>query len=109
MSSNTSAASTSTSESQQFAQSGLASFDGHHRVNIESYKRSGDPKRTPAVFVQKNGKLYFQAAVNSWKAKRMIRNPRVRVAPSTFRGDPKGAGMDARTWPGLAPRIGRKG
>ena len=95
MNSNPTAGSAATNESQPAFSKGLASFDGQRVVNIESYKKNGESKRTPVVFVKKDGKLYFQTAVNSYKAKRMIRNPHVRVVPSTFRGDPKGTWMEA--------------
>lgn len=91
MSSNPSTAPASVYESQPVIPEWLASFDGQRVVNIESYKRNGESKRTPVIFVQKDGKLYFQTALKSWKAKRMIRNPRVRLAPSTFNGEVKSA------------------
>ena len=103
MSSNVSVAS-AVGEPQSLVSEWLASFDGQRVVNIESYKKNGDPKRTPVIFVQKNGKLYFHTAVKSYKAKRMTRNPHVRVTPSTFRGDPKGAWVDAT----VAPAEGRE-
>jgi len=73
----------------------LAPFQKQRVLNLESYKKNGDPKRTPVIFVEDDGKLYFQTAVKAWKAKRVARNPRVRIAPSTFRGDPKGDWIDA--------------
>ena len=73
----------------------LASFQDQRVLNLESYRKNGDPKRTPVIFVEDSGKLYFQTAVKAWKAKRVLRNPRVRVAPSTFRGEPKGDWIDA--------------
>jgi uncharacterized protein len=73
----------------------LASFEKQRVLNLESYKKNGDAKRTPVIFVEDNGRLYFQTAVKAWKAKRVMRNPRVRVAPSTFRGEPKGDWIDA--------------
>lgn len=70
-------------------------FRNQRVISIESYKRNGEPRQTPVVFVEKDGKLYFQTAANSWKAKRMIRNSHVKVAPSTFRGEPKGEWVPA--------------
>ncbi len=40
--------------------------------------------------------LYFQTALKAWKARRIIRNPMIRVVPSAFRGDPKGDWVSAR-------------
>ncbi|MDG6994715.1 MAG: PPOX class F420-dependent oxidoreductase [Nitrososphaerota archaeon] len=67
----------------------LARFQKQRVLSLESYKKSGEPKRTPVIFVELDRKLYFQTALKSWKAKRVLKNPNVRVAPSTFRGTPK--------------------
>jgi PPOX class probable F420-dependent enzyme len=67
----------------------LARFQKQRVLGLESYKKSGEPKRTPVIFVELDRKLYFQTALKAWKAKRVLKNPNVRVAPSTFRGTPK--------------------
>ncbi len=77
-------------------QRNLADFDKQRVLNLESYKKNGDPVRTPVVFVEEDGRLYFQTARKAWKAKRIIRNPEVRVVPSTFRGEPKGDWIKAK-------------
>ena len=74
----------------------LAAFRNQRVINLESYKKNGNPVRTPVVFVEESGKLYFQTALKAWKAKRVMRNPIVRIAPSTFRGDTKGDWINAR-------------
>lgn len=74
----------------------LAAFRNQRVLNLESVKNNGTPVRTPVVFVEQNGRLYFQTAVNAWKAKRVKKNPEVRIAPSTFRGDIKGEWINAK-------------
>jgi len=74
----------------------LAAFRSQRVLNLESYKKDGSPVRTPVVFAEKNGEIIFQTALKAWKAKRVIRNPIVRVVPSTFRGDPKGEWMNGK-------------
>ncbi len=74
----------------------LAAFGKQRVLNLESYKKNGDPVRTPVVFVEADGQLYFQTAGKTWKAKRIMRNPEVRVAPSTYRGEPKGDWIKAK-------------
>ncbi len=73
----------------------LAAFQKQRVLNLESYKKNGVPKRTPVIFVEDNGKLYFQTAAKAWKAKRVMMNPKVRVASSTFRGKPKSDWINA--------------
>jgi len=73
-----------------------APFHNQRVLNLESYKKDGKPVRTPVVFAETNGVLYFQTALKAWKAKRVVRNPTVRIVPSTFRGDPKGNWVNAR-------------
>jgi PPOX class probable F420-dependent enzyme len=58
---------------------------------VATYKRSGQAVATPLWYgVDDKGRLYFRTAAHSAKVKRIRRNPRARVAPSTFRGKPKG-------------------
>jgi uncharacterized protein len=68
----------------------LAQFRDKRVLNLESYKRDGSAARTPVVFAEEGGMLYFQTALKASKAKRLIRNSKVRVAPSSFRGEVKG-------------------
>ena len=73
----------------------LAAFRHSRVLSLESYKKSGVAVRTPVVFAEENGKLYFQTALKAWKARRVMRNSFVRVAPSTFRGEIKGDWVNA--------------
>ena len=58
---------------------------------VATYKRSGEPVATPVWYgVDEGGRLYFRTYAPSAKVKRIRNNPRVRVAPSTMRGKPKG-------------------
>jgi PPOX class probable F420-dependent enzyme len=41
---------------------------------------------SPVGTVASQGKLYFMTAADTWKVKRLANNPRVTVAPGTFRG-----------------------
>lgn len=74
----------------------LSAFRKGRVLSLESYKKDGSLVRTPVVFAEDNGRLYFQTALKAWKAKRVIRNPTVRIAPSTFRGEVKGDWLNAR-------------
>jgi PPOX class probable F420-dependent enzyme len=58
---------------------------------VVTYKRSGEAVPTPVWYgVDDGGRLYFRTYAPSAKVKRIRNNPRVRVAPSTMRGKPKG-------------------
>ena len=57
---------------------------------LVTYKRSGEPVPTPVWFGVADGKLYARTEANSWKVKRIRREPRVLVAPCTMRGRPLG-------------------
>jgi PPOX class probable F420-dependent enzyme len=65
-------------------------FSAEKYVSLETYKRSGDAVQTPVWIVEEGGVLYVRTDPGSWKAKRIRRNPRVRVAPSDLRGKATG-------------------
>jgi PPOX class probable F420-dependent enzyme len=50
----------------------------------------GTPVSTPVWFVEEDGRLFVTTAADSYKAKRLRRNPGALVAPSTARGVPRG-------------------
>jgi uncharacterized protein len=74
-------------------------FSGFMFVNIESYKKSGEPKLTPVRAIASNGIVYFRTGPRTWKARRIRRNPQVRVIPCDQRGNLKG------TWVNGSARI----
>jgi uncharacterized protein len=59
-------------------------------LSLTTYRRDGTPVSTPVWFVEKNGRLFVTTAANSYKAKRLRRNPAAMVASCTARGVPKG-------------------
>ncbi len=74
----------------------LAQFDNENVISIETYRKNGQPVRTPVWFLKENGILIVQTGGNSGKIKRIRKNPKVRFAPSKFRGEPKADYIDAR-------------
>jgi len=68
----------------------LDQFAGQRYISLETYRRNGTPVRTPVWFVEHNGELMFYTMAASGKAKRLQRDPRVRVAPCDARGRVKG-------------------
>ncbi len=74
----------------------LARFSDRMYLNLVTYRRSGAAVPTPLWFVEEGGVLYVRTPAKSGKVKRLRDNPRVRVAPSDGRGNPKGAWVDGR-------------
>ena len=73
----------------------LAQFAHQQYLNLESFKRDGTPVRTPLWFAEEEGVFYIYTLANAWKVKRIRRNPRVRIAPCTMRGNVTGQWVEA--------------
>ena len=74
----------------------LTQFAARSYLNLESYRRTGAPVRTPLWFAEEEGVLYVYSVADSGKVKRIRNNPRVRVVPSDLRGNPRGEWVEAR-------------
>jgi PPOX class probable F420-dependent enzyme len=73
----------------------LAPFEGQKYLNIETYRRNGEPVRTPVWFVERDGTLYLRTARSTGKYKRIRNNPAVKVAPCDRWGNIKGGWVGA--------------
>jgi uncharacterized protein len=73
----------------------FTAFRGRKYLNLESYRRNGQPVRTPLWFVERNGRLYVRTPDDAGKIKRVRRNPRVRIVASDFGGKPQSDWIDA--------------
>jgi PPOX class probable F420-dependent enzyme len=62
---------------------------------LETFRRNGDPVRTPVWFVDVDGVLYVRTAESTGKYKRIRNNPDVRVALCDGRGKVKGEWLRA--------------
>ena len=78
-------------------------------LNLESFRKTGVGVRTPVWFAQDSGSptraefspgagsvFYIYSTPDAGKVKRIRNNPKVRVAPCSFRGNLRGAWVDAR-------------
>ena len=74
----------------------MSLFDGEKVISLETYRRNGEPVRTPVWFLKENGILYVYTDDSTGKVKRIRRNSKVRVAPCHFFGKPKADYVDAR-------------
>ena len=60
-------------------------------ISLTTFKRNGTAVSTPVWVVSDDGKrLLVWTGGGTWKAKRIRRDPRVLVAPCTFRGRERG-------------------
>jgi uncharacterized protein len=57
----------------------MEQFSGRRYINLESYKRNGEPKQTPVQSLEHDGLIYVRTDPTSWKVKRIRRNPHVRA------------------------------
>jgi PPOX class probable F420-dependent enzyme len=55
-------------------------------INLETFKKDGAGVKTPVWCVPLDGKIVVYTDGQSYKVKRLQRNPRVRVAPCDARG-----------------------
>jgi len=63
-------------------------------INLESFKRDGGGVKTPVWVAPLDGKLVAFTLGESYKVKRIGRNPKVRVAPCDVRGNVRGGWVD---------------
>ncbi len=72
----------------------LSPFHKQSYLNLETFRQDGRGVQTPLWFVEREGVLYMRTPMDTWKVKRIRRNSSVRVAPSNFQGEAKGAWLD---------------
>jgi uncharacterized protein len=71
-------------------------FSSEKTICIETYRKTGEAVRTPVWFAEEDGELFVRSASRTGKVKRIRNNPKVRVAPCTFRGTLKGDWVDCQ-------------
>jgi PPOX class probable F420-dependent enzyme len=70
---------------------GFEALKGRKYALVVTFKRNGQPVPTPTWFgLGEDGNVYTRTFADSWKVKRIGRDPRVLVAPSDPRGKPLG-------------------
>jgi uncharacterized protein len=65
-------------------------FDNQNYLNLETTRKNGDTVKTPVWFVNDGSTLLVWTEADSGKAKRIRRDGKVRVVPSTASGAPLG-------------------
>ncbi|MEU8897428.1 PPOX class F420-dependent oxidoreductase [Nocardia sp. NPDC048505] len=59
-------------------------------VLLTTFRKDGTPVGTPVWAVASEGRLYVWTVTDSWKVKRLRRNPAVTVQPCNVSGKPHG-------------------
>src|SRR2546428_13591233 len=72
----------------------LSQFASEKCISIETYRKTGDPVRTPVWFIQEDRELFVRTDSDTGKIKRIRNNPRVRVASCSMRGTVKGSWVE---------------
>src|SRR3712207_9288216 len=65
-------------------------FRSHEFARLTTYRKGGKPVPTPVWFALAEGRVYVFTDVESGKVKRIRNDPRATLAPSGFRGRPRG-------------------
>jgi PPOX class probable F420-dependent enzyme len=91
----------------------IGSLAEQRYISLTTFKRDGTPVSTPVWVVSDDGRrLLVWSAAKTWKVRRLRRDPRVLVAPSSFRGRERGERIQARAQvvpdPGLNTLLRRK-
>jgi len=72
----------------------MGRFRGKY-LSLTSFRRDGSGVATPVWFVSDNGHLAVETDANSYKVRRIRRDPHVRIAVCDARGRLRGAAVDA--------------
>lgn len=83
-------------------------FDEEKYVSLESFKRDGTGVRTPVWIAPLDGRLVLFTLGDSYKVKRIARDPRIRVAACDFRGKVRGPWSDGQALLVTDPELERR-
>lgn len=68
----------------------ISILSGHQYINLETYRKNGQPVTTPVWFTIDDNKIFVVTRNKTGKIKRLQNNSKVRIVPSGIRGQPKG-------------------
>jgi uncharacterized protein len=77
----------------------LARFRDQRTILLTTFRRTGEGVGTPVNVVVDGDRAFVRTWSTSGKAKRLRRDPHVRIAPATRRGRPTGEAVDADARP----------
>jgi uncharacterized protein len=74
----------------------LADLKNQRYISLTTFKRDGTSVSTPVWVVSDDGeRLLVWSAASTWKVRRIRRDPRVLVAPASYRGKERGERIEA--------------
>ena len=74
----------------------IEQFKDQQYINLESFRKNGTGVKTPVWFAQDGNTLRVWTQADAGKTKRIRRDGKVRIVPSTASGEPTGEWMDVR-------------
>ncbi len=77
-------------------QASLTPFEKQQYLNLETFRKTGEGVKTPVWFAQDGDILRIWTEASTGKAKRIRREGKVRIVPSTSSGQPTGEWVEAR-------------
>jgi uncharacterized protein len=76
----------------------ISILSGHTYINLETYRRNGQPVATPVWFTMDNDNkmIYIVTRTETGKVNRLRNNSKVRIVPCGMRGQPKGEWLNGK-------------
>jgi len=76
----------------------ISILSGHAYINLETYRRNGQPVATPVWFTIDDGNkmIYIVTRTETGKVNRLRNNSKVRIVPCGMRGQPKGEWLNGK-------------
>ncbi|RMW35289.1 MAG: PPOX class F420-dependent oxidoreductase [Nitrosopumilus sp.] len=68
----------------------LEEIESEKYISVETYKKNGDPVRTPVWFTIKDNQIFVVTRDQTGKVKRLKNNTQVKIAICTIKGEIKG-------------------
>lgn len=84
--------------SSSFSPNWISVLSGHAYINLETYRRNGQPVATPVWFtIDNNNKMInVVTRTETGKVKRLRNNSKARIVPCGIRGQPKGEWLNGK-------------
>jgi uncharacterized protein len=76
----------------------ISILSGHAYINLETYRRNGQPVATPVWFTidDDNKMIYIVTRTETGKVNRLRNNSKVRIVPCGMRGQAKGEWLNGK-------------
>ncbi len=68
----------------------LEEIESEKYISVETYRKNGDPVKTPVWFTIKNNQIFVVTRDQTGKVKRLKNNTQVKIATCSIKGEIKG-------------------